>query len=186
MSVIAMRIDGIIRARLAPLLKEARFKKQARNFRRAHNDHTDVINVQAFRYNDAAHGRFTVNLGVYYPAIVYEYLSDILSLDVHDGKGAAVAVFLSAVLRVTGIHNQPVLLGQKKFIQALFSLQAKLPLCLAFGRSCFWCVYIGNANDLFVGSPYEHDEGVAVYDTKIVTPLSLYGAKKGKRDQGGD
>lgn len=69
MSVIAKRIDGVIGAGLAPLLKEAGFKKQARNFRRAHNDHTDVINVQLFRYNDATHGRFTVNLGVYYPAI---------------------------------------------------------------------------------------------------------------------
>lgn len=45
------------------------FKKQARTFRREHDDYTDVINIQADRYNDADQGRFTVNLGVYYPAI---------------------------------------------------------------------------------------------------------------------
>lgn len=69
MSVIAKRIDIIVSADLAPMLKQAGFRKQARNFRREHDNHTDVINVQADRYNDANHGRFTVNLGVYYPAI---------------------------------------------------------------------------------------------------------------------
>ena len=69
MSEIAKRIDAIVSARLAPMLKQAGFKKQARNFRREHDNHTDVINVQADRYNDANHGRFTVNLGAYYPAI---------------------------------------------------------------------------------------------------------------------
>ncbi len=52
------------------MLKKAGFKKQTRNFRREHSDHTDVINIEADRYNDGhLEGKFRVNLGVYYPAI---------------------------------------------------------------------------------------------------------------------
>ena len=69
MSESAKRIDGIIREELAPLLKEVGFKKKARNFHREHADRIDVINVQASRYNDASSAKFTVNVGVYYPAI---------------------------------------------------------------------------------------------------------------------
>ena len=70
MSVIAKRMDAIIRAELAPMLKKAGFKKQARNFRREHPDHTDIINAQASRHNDGhLEGEFKVNLGVYYPVI---------------------------------------------------------------------------------------------------------------------
>ncbi len=69
MSESAKRIDAIIREELAPLLKEVGFKKQARNFRREHSDRTDVINVQASRYNDESSAKFTVNVGVYYPTI---------------------------------------------------------------------------------------------------------------------
>lgn len=69
MSESAKRIDAIIREELAPLLKEVGFKKKARNFHREHADRIDVINVQASRYNDASSAKFTVNVGVYYPAI---------------------------------------------------------------------------------------------------------------------
>lgn len=69
MSESAKRIDAIIRAELAPFLREVGFKKKARNFRREHADRIDVINVQASRYNDVSSAKFTVNVGVYYPAI---------------------------------------------------------------------------------------------------------------------
>ena len=69
MSGSAKRIDAIIRAELAPILREVGFKKKARNFRREHADRIDVINVQASRYSDASSAKFTVNVGVYYPAI---------------------------------------------------------------------------------------------------------------------
>ncbi len=69
MSESAKRIDAIIREELAPLLREVGFRKKARNFHREHADRIDVINVQASRHNDASSAKFTVNVGVYYPAI---------------------------------------------------------------------------------------------------------------------
>lgn len=69
MSESAKRIDTIIRGRLAPRLKQAGFRKNARNFYREHSDHVDLINVQASLYNSATDSRFTVNVGVYYPEI---------------------------------------------------------------------------------------------------------------------
>ncbi len=69
MSEISKRIDAIIRGNLAPLLKERGFRKKARNFYRQHDDRVELINVQASQWNEGAEGQFTVNVGVYYPAI---------------------------------------------------------------------------------------------------------------------
>lgn len=69
MSDISKRIDAIISANLAPLLKEHGFRKKARNFYRQHEDRIELINVQASQSNEGAEGRFTVNVGVFYPAI---------------------------------------------------------------------------------------------------------------------
>ena len=69
MSEISKKIDEIIKAGIAPLLKAHGFKKKARNFYRSFDDRIDVINVQASQYNEGAKGRFTINLGVYFPAI---------------------------------------------------------------------------------------------------------------------
>lgn len=69
MSEISKIIDGIIKAELAPLLKQCGFKKKARNFYREHSDRTDVINIQASQWNEGLKGKFTVNVGVYFPAI---------------------------------------------------------------------------------------------------------------------
>ena len=52
-----------------PLLKKEGFKKKARDFYREYEDRIEVINVQASKWNDGAEGKFTVNVGVYYPEI---------------------------------------------------------------------------------------------------------------------
>lgn len=69
MSEISKKIDEIVKLGLAPLLKEHGFKKKARNFYREHEDRIDLINVQASQFNAGAEGQFTVNVGVYFPAI---------------------------------------------------------------------------------------------------------------------
>lgn len=69
MSEISKKIDGIIKAELAPLLKRSGFKKKARNFYREHSDRIDVLNIQASQWNEGQEGKFTVNVGVYFPAI---------------------------------------------------------------------------------------------------------------------
>ena len=69
MSEIAKRIDSIIRERLSPLLKKNGFKKKARNFYREYSDRVEVINVQASQWNEGNEGKFTINVGVYYPEI---------------------------------------------------------------------------------------------------------------------
>lgn len=69
MSEIAKRIDSIIREGLAPLLKKSGFKKKGRNFYREYPDRIEVINVQASQWNEGNEGKFTINVGVYYPEI---------------------------------------------------------------------------------------------------------------------
>lgn len=69
MSDIAKRIDSIVQERLAPLLKKNGFKKKARNFYREYSDRVEVINVQASQWNEGNEGKFTINVGVYYPEI---------------------------------------------------------------------------------------------------------------------
>ena len=68
MSEIAKQIDAIIKAHLAPALRGLGFKKKGRNFRRPVSDATQVINVQASMSNVGTEGKFTVNLGLYFPA----------------------------------------------------------------------------------------------------------------------
>jgi hypothetical protein len=69
MSEISKRIDSIIRERLSPFLKNNGFKKKARNFYREYSDRVEVINVQASQWNEGSEGKFTINVGVYYPEI---------------------------------------------------------------------------------------------------------------------
>ena len=69
MSEIGKRIDSIVRERLAPLLKKNGFKKKARNFYQEFPDRVEVINVQASQWNEGNEGKFTINVGVYYPEI---------------------------------------------------------------------------------------------------------------------
>lgn len=69
MSEIAKRIDTIIKEGLAPLLKKNGFKKKARNFYRESEDRIEILNVQASQWNEGNEGKFTINIGVYYPEI---------------------------------------------------------------------------------------------------------------------
>lgn len=69
MSEIAKRIDAIIKEGLAPFLKTNGFKKKARNFYREFENRTELINVQASQWNEGNEGKFTINVGVYYPNI---------------------------------------------------------------------------------------------------------------------
>lgn len=69
MSEISKTIDGIIKAELAPLLKRKGFKKKARNFYREHSDRIELMNIQSSQWNEGQEGKFTVNVGVYFPAI---------------------------------------------------------------------------------------------------------------------
>ena len=69
MSLPEQLIDAVIAAGLAPAAKAAGFKKQARTFRRRDGEAILVTNVQASRSNLGDHGRFTVNLGVFFPAV---------------------------------------------------------------------------------------------------------------------
>jgi len=69
MSKATETIDRVIRAGLAPRLKAEGFKKQARNFYRRSDLRTDVVIIQASRWNEGASGSFTLNLGVYFPEV---------------------------------------------------------------------------------------------------------------------
>lgn len=70
MSEIARRIDEVIREGLAPVLKAYGYKKDRRNFRRREAECTRVVNVQGSAWNADNQGSFTINLGVYFPAVV--------------------------------------------------------------------------------------------------------------------
>jgi hypothetical protein len=69
MSDIARRIDEIIFLGLKALLKGRGFKKSGRNFYKQQNGTYQVLNIQASMFNDSDEGRFTVNLGIFFPEI---------------------------------------------------------------------------------------------------------------------
>jgi hypothetical protein len=69
MSDISKLIDETVRKGIAPLLKENRFKKKDGTFYKEYDDRTEVINVQASKWNEGEKGKVTINLGVYYPDI---------------------------------------------------------------------------------------------------------------------
>lgn len=70
MSEIARRIDRVIKDGLAPVLKSQGYRKDRRTFRRREVQGTRVVNVQGSQWNAEDEGRFTVNLGVYFPTVV--------------------------------------------------------------------------------------------------------------------
>lgn len=69
MSGIAGSIDAVITAALGEPMKSAGFRKSGRNFRRAIGDGQQILNVQASTFNASDSGRFTVNLGAYFPSV---------------------------------------------------------------------------------------------------------------------
>jgi len=66
-SVIGDRIEHVVRTGLAPVLKKAGYRKTARTFRKSSESSTRVTNLQASWTNNGSEGRFTLNLGVYFP-----------------------------------------------------------------------------------------------------------------------
>jgi hypothetical protein len=66
-SVIADRIDEIVELGLAPRLKRAGYRKSGRTFRHIAGPATKVTNLQGSWTNQGSEGRFTINLGVYFP-----------------------------------------------------------------------------------------------------------------------
>jgi hypothetical protein len=69
MSDIGKAIDTVIRGGLAPLMKREGFKKSGRNFLKVDAESVAVLNIQASRSNLGATGKFTINLGRYFPSV---------------------------------------------------------------------------------------------------------------------
>ena len=69
-------IDSIISLQLKPLLKDEGYRKASRTFRYFGNNFVKVVNVQASSWNSSEDGKFTINLGVYFPKLaeVHDYL----------------------------------------------------------------------------------------------------------------
>jgi Domain of unknown function (DUF4304) len=68
-SEIGRVIDRIAADALTDPLKAAGYQKVGRTWRRRVTDAVQVVNVQASRHNLGADGRFTLNAGVYFPAL---------------------------------------------------------------------------------------------------------------------
>ena len=69
MSEVSQSIDQVVRRGLHPLLREQSFKKKGRTFRRDSAGAIQVVNIQGSMTNSGDSGRFTMNLGVYFPAV---------------------------------------------------------------------------------------------------------------------
>jgi hypothetical protein len=69
MSDIGKLIDEVVALGLKQLMKENGFKKKRRNFYKEENGVYQILNVQGSIFNDANEGRFTVNLGIFFPEI---------------------------------------------------------------------------------------------------------------------
>ncbi len=69
MEAIARRIDRVIKHALIPHLRSSRFKGSGRTLHRHLEDAVQVVNVQASMSNFADTGRFTLNLGVFFPEV---------------------------------------------------------------------------------------------------------------------
>ena len=69
MSEIARVIDRVAADALADPLSAAGFRRDGRTWRRRLGDAVQVVQVQASRCNVGADGQFTLNAGVYFPAL---------------------------------------------------------------------------------------------------------------------
>ena len=69
MTAISSRIEQVIRRGLAAHLKEEGYRRSGRTFRLL-ADTVRVVSVQGSQWNSEESGRFTVNLGVYFPQLV--------------------------------------------------------------------------------------------------------------------
>lgn len=62
-------VDRVVGIELLRSLRSLGFKKQGRTFRRERQAAVQVINVQSSAWNFADRASFTVNLGLYFPAV---------------------------------------------------------------------------------------------------------------------
>jgi hypothetical protein len=69
MSEIAHLIDVVLAQSLAPALKAAGYRRAARTWRRVGPASTRVVNAQGSTSNSTEAGRFTINLGLYFPVL---------------------------------------------------------------------------------------------------------------------
>lgn len=69
MSEASSLVDSIVRDRLAKRLKTEGFKKHSRTWVRSNAALSHVVNVQASQWNFEDQAKFTINLGVYVPAV---------------------------------------------------------------------------------------------------------------------
>ena len=69
MSEIAKLIDDIIRLDLAKRLKADGYRKSGRTFHFTSDLRTVVVNVQGSKSNLGDDGKFTINLGIYFPDV---------------------------------------------------------------------------------------------------------------------
>jgi hypothetical protein len=67
LSAISERIDALVRDGLAPVLRAAGYRKTGRTWRQAADGWVRVTNVQGSWTNIGETGKFTINLGVYFP-----------------------------------------------------------------------------------------------------------------------
>lgn len=68
-SAIGASINEIVKHGVAPALTAAGFERQARAFHRRRGEGIDVVTVQPSKWNARGEGKFTVNLGIYFPAV---------------------------------------------------------------------------------------------------------------------
>src|SRR5579862_7392146 len=69
MSLVSDAIDRIVTADLAKRLKQQGFARFGRNYSKPHERAVVCLNVQGSQWNRGAGGRFTINLGVYFPEL---------------------------------------------------------------------------------------------------------------------
>ncbi len=62
-------VDEIIKRSLHPLLKSAGYRKKGRTFYHESDEVIRVVNVQSSQGNTAQSSKFTINLGLYFPAV---------------------------------------------------------------------------------------------------------------------
>jgi hypothetical protein len=69
MSEIARTIDAVLAGSLVPALQAAGYRKSGRTWRRTGPSSVRVVNVQGSSWNSGDSGQFTINLGLYFPAL---------------------------------------------------------------------------------------------------------------------
>jgi len=62
-------IDELLKQHLKPAMKELGFKCKSSTFYRQSGDVIEVLSLQKSSNNDSAEGRFTINLGTYWPNV---------------------------------------------------------------------------------------------------------------------